>query len=170
MKPLEPPDRFHFLAAHGWLELGNPIEAEAELERIAPELRAHPDVLKTRWAVYSKAQNWAAAADIGQTLVEMEPGDSFGWMNRSYALRRAPGGGLQAAYDALRPAADLLADLEPVAFNLACNACQLGKIEEGREWLAKSFAAADCKGRLSQAKLHALDEPDLEPLWQDLRS
>jgi hypothetical protein len=30
------------LAAQGWLELGNHIEAIEELENIAPQLRAHP--------------------------------------------------------------------------------------------------------------------------------
>lgn len=99
----------------------------------------------------------------------MEPSESFGWVNRSYALRRAPGGGLQATYDALQPAINHLEDLEPVAFNLACYACQLGRIEKARERLAKSFAAAKRKDRLNQARLHALDQPELEPLWTDIR-
>jgi hypothetical protein len=48
MKPLEPPDSLHLQAAQGWLELGSHIEANEELEKIAPQLRAHPDVLKVR--------------------------------------------------------------------------------------------------------------------------
>jgi hypothetical protein len=53
MKPLEPPDSLHLQAAQGWLELGNHIEANEELERIAQQLRAQPDVLKLRWEVYA---------------------------------------------------------------------------------------------------------------------
>jgi hypothetical protein len=166
--PLQPPDSFHLLAAQGWLELGSHLEANEELEKIAPELRAHPDVLKMRWAVYAAAKNWVACADIGQALVKLEPGESFGWVNRSYALRRASEGGLQAAYDALRPAVDHLEDVEQVTFNLACYACQLGRIDEGREWLIKSFEAAKRSGRLDQVRLNAFDEPDLEPLWKVL--
>jgi hypothetical protein len=51
-KPLEPPDSIHLQAAQGWLELGDHIEASEELEKITPQLRAHPDVLKARWEVY----------------------------------------------------------------------------------------------------------------------
>jgi hypothetical protein len=166
--PLQPPDSFHLLAAQGWLELGNHIEASQELDQITPQLRLHPDVMQMRWAIYAKAENWAACANVGQALVNLEPAQSFGWVNRSYALRRAPGGGLQAAYDALRPAVDHVADLEQVTFNLACYACQLGKLDEGREWLAKSFSAAESKGRLIQVKQNALHESDLEPLWKEL--
>ena len=34
MKPLEPPDSLHLQAAQGWLELGNHIEANEELEKM----------------------------------------------------------------------------------------------------------------------------------------
>jgi len=37
-----------FKAAQGWLELGNLAEASAELERLEPQLRTHPDVLELR--------------------------------------------------------------------------------------------------------------------------
>jgi hypothetical protein len=103
--PLEPPDSFHLLAAHGWLELGNHIEAEAELEKIASELQAHPKVLQKRWAVYATAHQWDAAVDIGRALVELEPGEAVVWVHRADVLRRACGVCLQVAHEALRPAA-----------------------------------------------------------------
>jgi hypothetical protein len=34
MKPLAPADRIHLQAADGWLDLGNHVEANAELEKI----------------------------------------------------------------------------------------------------------------------------------------
>ena len=40
MPPHEPPDSFHVRAAHGWLGLDNHIEANEELEKITPQLRA----------------------------------------------------------------------------------------------------------------------------------
>jgi len=169
MSPLEPPDSFHLLAAQGWLELGCPTEAGEELEKIAPELSMRPDVLGTRWEACARLGNWEAGVEIGQRLVEAEPEQSFGWINRSYALRRAPGGGVQAAYEALRPAADRVADLEQVNFNLACYACQLGRLDEGREWLSKSLAIAQRDGRLHFARQNALNEPDLEALWNEIR-
>ena len=36
MKPLKPPNSHHLLAAQGWLELGNHIEADAELDNTRP--------------------------------------------------------------------------------------------------------------------------------------
>jgi hypothetical protein len=168
MNPLEPPDSFHLLAAHGWMELGSPAYAHAELEKIASGLRRRPDVLKVRWEILAKEQKWDAGVEIGGALVELEPYDSFGWVNRSYALRRAAQGGLQAAYYALRPAADRVEDSEQITFNLACYACQLGRLDDGREWLAKSFASAKQRGALGEAKLLARGERDLEPLWTEL--
>jgi hypothetical protein len=164
VKPLEPSDSHHLRAAEGWLELGNHIEANAELELIAPILRAHPDVLEIRWAIYAIAEKWNECADIGRALVELEPEDAFGWIHRAYALRRAPGGGLQAAYDALLPAADRLNELETVFFNLACYACQLGDLKAAKQWLKKAFGT----GNATKIKLMALDEPDLKPLWMEI--
>ena len=84
------------------------------------------------------------------------------------SLRLAPGGGLQVAYDALRPSVECVADLEMVMFRLACYACQLGNVDEGRVWLMNTFGAAERAGRLNQVRLQALDEPGLEPLWNEL--
>ena len=63
MKPLSPPDSHHLHAAQGWVELGNHAEANEELEQIAPQLRAHPDVLEVRWHIYSHVNKWDACVD-----------------------------------------------------------------------------------------------------------
>ena len=68
MRSLEPPDSFHLEAAQGWLELGNHIEAEKELDRIAPQLRAHPTVMVVRWLVCAKARKWSVAFENARTL------------------------------------------------------------------------------------------------------
>ena len=56
MNPLPFEDRRHHYAAEGWLELGNRLEANEELEQITAELRAHPSVLFLRYEVYTKAE------------------------------------------------------------------------------------------------------------------
>lgn len=58
------PDTHHLAAAQGWLQLGNHVEANEELEQIAPSLRSHPDVLELRWQIYAKAEKWDACLDI----------------------------------------------------------------------------------------------------------
>ena len=161
----------HLRAALGWLELGNPAEAEKELDEITPELRMHPKVLHIQWQIYSTTKRWDVCVEIGRALVEQEPNNSFGWVNRSYALRRAPGGGVQAAYDALRPATDQTLDSsEQVLFNLACYTCQLGRLDEARQWLGKCWAEAGKAGRTHDLKEQVLKEPDLEPLWDEVRA
>lgn len=45
------------IAAEGWLELGDWQSANDELENITPTVRAHPDVLKMRVAVYMAAKH-----------------------------------------------------------------------------------------------------------------
>jgi len=42
MTGLQHPDTFHLQAALGWLEVGNHLEANEELEKITSSLRTHP--------------------------------------------------------------------------------------------------------------------------------
>src|SRR5580765_5358025 len=60
--PLQPSDSFHVRAAQGWLELGNHLEANEELEEITPVQKAHPTVLFVRWDIYAMAKKWDYAA------------------------------------------------------------------------------------------------------------
>ncbi len=46
---VEPPDIHYLRAAEGWLELGNALEARAEIEQVSLVYCGHPDVLKVRW-------------------------------------------------------------------------------------------------------------------------
>ena len=83
---LQSPDNFLLRAAHGWLELGNHIEADVELDKVTLQLRAHPDVLKGRWKVYAAVRSWDVALDIALAIIQMVPDDQLGWVNRSYVL------------------------------------------------------------------------------------
>jgi hypothetical protein len=59
----------NFVATEGWLELGKWREANEELERITPEMRAHPLVLRLRWEIYAKAGKWEMAAEVAQGMI-----------------------------------------------------------------------------------------------------
>ena len=48
-------DAKHLLAAEGWLELGNHLAANDELENITPLFRAHPEVLEVRHNIFALA-------------------------------------------------------------------------------------------------------------------
>ena len=44
-------------------------EASAELAKITPQLRGHPDVLEIRWHICAKEKKWETCAEIAATVV-----------------------------------------------------------------------------------------------------
>src|SRR5215813_3739694 len=84
IEPLQPPDSLHVQAAQGWLELGSPVESNAELEKVTPELHRHPDVLKIRWEIHAAEHQWEAALKVAEALIELEPEEALGWVHKSY--------------------------------------------------------------------------------------
>ena len=166
MSKLEPPDAFALSAALGWLELGNAVEALAELERVTPANQTHPGVLEVRWAALAELKHWETALVVAGELIKAAPDNVSGWLHRAYATRRAPSGGLARAWEALLPAAEKFPAETLVAFNLACYACQRQQLNIARQWLRHAAAI----GGKPQIKRMALADADLEPLWPELRS
>lgn len=164
MQPLEAPDCHHLRAAEGWLELGSPAEAVAELAWIAPERQRHPDVLEVRWSLHARERQWDAALAVARQLVAGAPNRASGWLNHAYALRRATGGGLPQAREALKPAVKQFPKEPVIPFNLACYACQLGQLDEARAWFKRALKV----GGREQIKRMALADEDLKPLWPEI--
>ena len=104
MQKLEPPDTHYLLAAVGWLELGSPAEARAELAQISPARQEHPDVLEVRWSLSAEQGRWEEALKVSRSLLRCAPKRSSGWLHQAYALRRVPDGSVQKAWEALLPA------------------------------------------------------------------
>ena len=140
MQKLEPPDTHYFLAAVGWLELGNLAEARAELAQISPAQQEHPDVLEVRWLVSAEQKHWEEGLQIAQALLRCAPKRSSGWLHQAYALRRVPDGGVQKAWEALLPASDKFPKEPTIPFNLCCYACQMRQLDAARDLLTvKNF-------------------------------
>ena len=164
MKPLQPPDSHHLLAAQGWLELGNHVEANEELAKIAPALLAHPNVLTVRWGISADARQWDAALDIAAALIDLDPGEPLGWVHRSYALHELKR--TIEARDNLMCVVEKFPNIAIMPYNLACYECQLGGLQQAKQWLEKALKL----GNTRKMKLAALKDPDLEPLWKDIGS
>jgi tetratricopeptide (TPR) repeat protein len=158
---LEHPDTLHLEAAQGWLELGNHLEANEELDRISPEMRIHPDVLNLRWHVFSKAQKWDACLDIASALIKLAPECSQGWIHRSFALHELKR--TQEAFDNLLPVVEKFSRVWTIPYNLACYCAQLGRLDEAQDWFKKAMALDE-----QAVKESALDDPDLQPLWDSM--
>ena len=165
MQKLEPPDTHYFFAAIGWLELGNLTEAQAELAQVSPAQQEHPDVLEVRWLFSAQQKHWEEGLQIAQALLRRAPKRSSGWLHQAYALRRVPGGGVQKAWEALLPASDKFPKEPTIPFNLSCYACQLQQLDTAREWLKRAVAI----GGKEMIKQMALQDSDLEPLWDEIR-
>lgn len=164
MKPLEMPDCHHVSAAIGWLELGNWQEANEELEKITPALRAHPHVLLVRYEIYSEAGKWDVAAELARALVQIHPQEAHFWISHAYATRRTPSGGIPQAKEILVKAQALFPKEALIAYNLACYECQLGNLKAAWKWLEAAFDLGDSK----KMKQTALQDPDLEKLWLEI--
>jgi tetratricopeptide (TPR) repeat protein len=160
MKSLEQADRVHLNAAEGWFGLGDLVSASDELEKITPAFRAHPAVLLMRCKIYQAAKKWGYLIEISQTLIEQLPKLAEAWIHRSYALHEL--NQTREAFDLLLPAAKKFPKLPVIPYNLACYACQLGKLEDAMKQIEQAIDLAD---KNNDIRLDALEDPDLEPLW-----
>lgn len=166
MLPIEPPDSHYLLAASGWLDLGCPEEALAELNGLSRENRHHPDALELQWLIHAEQQDWTAALGVAEEVVVTAPERPTGWLHRAYATRRVLHGGLQKAWDLLLPAHEKFPEESVIPYNLACYACQMGHLDESRRWLKIAFGA-DKRGAI---KTMALKDDDLRALWGEIRA
>ena len=166
MRPLSQPDRQSLNSALGWLGLGLLADAQTELDRLAPEVRNHAQVLDVQFAILGESNRWDEALAIAETEVKLHPDRPGGWIHRAFASRRRPQGTIEEAYQLLRPAFDLFPDQLVIPYNLACYACQLGDLPMARRWLRRVI---DLKG-IGHLKSTALEDPDLAPLWAEIAS
>jgi tetratricopeptide (TPR) repeat protein len=165
MRKIEPPDCHFYEAASGWLGLGNPGEARAELAQISIELRQKADVLELEWAIDATEKNWKAALETARKILRVAPDRCTGWLHQAYALRRVEDGGLQAAWDALFPAVEKFPEESTIPFNLACYACQMNRLDEARRWLQRALEVGEKK----EVKEMALHDSDLQGLWEEIK-
>jgi TPR repeat protein len=80
-------------------------------------------------------------------------------------LRRAPNGGLLAAFNALAPVASKFPSEPTIPYNLACYTCQMQRDpQEALSWLEQAMRA----GQRSEILKMALADPDLKPLRSEI--
>ena len=161
---LDLPEGRHVLAAEGWLGLGCPVEARAELNQIPSLLRLHPEVLKVRWGIYAAEKKWNEALEVAGVLTEIQSEEAIGWVNRSFSLHE-----LKRTQEARANLLQVISKFpaDPIVhYNLACYECQLGDMDQARKWLESAFRLGD----RNRMKPMALEDPDLRPLWAALKS
>ena len=153
-----PSDKHHLEAAEGWLLLGDLEEAKKELAQVSPNLQKHPTVLRVRWHVHAKLNDWETCISLSQQLTELVPHSASSWIDFANSLFFAKR--VQEAYDILLPMLPKFNSNWPMRYNLACYACQLARLDEAWEWLGKALTL----GHAKKVKKTALADPDLLPL------
>jgi uncharacterized protein HemY len=164
MKSLKRIDNIHLEAAEGWLELDNHIEASAELEKIAPAHRRHPDVLQLRWKVCAHAQKWEACLDIAETLADVVPRRSVAWLFLAASLNSL--GQTEEAYETLIEIVEDFPDDPAIPYQLACYGCTLDLLDDAQGWIEEALQKDGGK----ELKMLALKDPALERLWAYLQT
>ena len=163
MPELTSPDNHHLNAATGWLELGNHLEAKAELGKISSANRRQPAVLEVDWRILAAEKNWPGALAVARELVQADPDNASGWIHQSYTLHEMKQ--TREAFDLLLTVFERFPGLSTIPYNLACYACQLGDLDQARGWLAKAMRI---RGKEDIKKV-ALSDPDLQPMWEAIR-
>jgi hypothetical protein len=135
LKLIAIPDIHCLRAAQGWLQLGNHIEANAELENITPSLHSHPEVLSVRFEIFSKAEKWAYAAEIARAISEILPENPYGPFRLAFSLHELKR--TKEVYDVLIAVVEKFPDEHLMRYNLACYACQFGNLKEAYQWLER---------------------------------
>ena len=161
-KPFAREDSLILEWARECLKSGRSLEAGMKLERISPELRKHPEVLKLRYEIYKQEKRWHAALDAAQDYSEMVPTDVAGWLGQAVCLHEMKLS--QRALNMLLKVVDRFPDNPMIPFYIALFTTELGRLEQARKWLFQALEIGD-KSKLIAL---ALNEPDMETLMHFL--
>lgn len=155
--PLSPTDQLHLNTAAGFLQIGEPMDAWTELERITPLNRAKTGVLTVRLAVCRALQKWELAEEIARTLIRREPGNVM----HVVALAEVMGHreGPTAAAAVYEFAIDRFPDFAPLRISLAVELVKAGQLEDAKRVLKVAFELDP------DLRLVALDHPGLSAIW-----
>ena len=147
----------HLQAAQGYLELGQPLEANEEIESIEPEMKTLSEVLVVRVEIFRALEAWELMEAVCRQLCHRRPDDVEAYLSLGFATRRAIG--LQEALAVLAHMANRFPEEPMLLFNLACYAAQLGHLDSARARLAEAIKLDEVCREMARA------DPDLEPLF-----
>ena len=138
------------------------MEAGAELDHIDSANQEHPQALELRWRVGAEGKRWEECVRIATRLIELEPEELMGWVHRAFSLHELKR--TSEAHATLAPMARKFPNDFLVSYNMACYACQLGRLEEARDWLKQAIGIAG----VDRIRKMAKDDPDLRLLADEI--
>ncbi|MEW6156324.1 MAG: tetratricopeptide repeat protein [Verrucomicrobiota bacterium] len=135
-KSLPYPDGWHVKAALGWLMLGNPVEAEMELNRVSPEMAHQPEVQALRCRFFIARKQWQEALHLAVGLLKAAPERIESWVYPAYCLHEL--GRTAEAFRLLKPAARRFPQNHLIPLNLACYCWHLHDFRKASRWLDRA--------------------------------
>jgi predicted Zn-dependent protease len=148
------------LAAQGYHELGLWREAWRELDGLSSAAQRRPDVLEMRILILVNERKWREALDLSRELAEAAPQEEGGCVHAAFCLHEL--GRTSEAIEVLMAGPSSLRGKAIFHYNFACYCCVLGKIDDAREALRRSFALDKTFRDLARS------DGDLKPLHEEL--
>ena len=152
--------RWNLERADGFLDLRLPDRAGNELDQIPDEHRRALPYYQIRMRLALEQERWTPALECASELHRQMPEEPSTWIQLAYATRRAAD--LPAAESILLNAIKQFPGNAMIQYNLACYECQLGRLDKAQTFLSKAVGLDRGFKRL------ALEDEDLEPLWEEL--
>ena len=144
-------------AAIGFLELGMFVEANDEIENLAPEIKSSSPVLGVRLEIYRASKKWELMEVVARELWRRHKDQALFWNHLAYAVRRSTS--LASASAILSEAVKKFPEDAMTNFNMGCYDCQLGNLESAKARVGEAIKIDP------DWKIDALNDPDLVPLW-----
>jgi hypothetical protein len=155
--PLSPTDQLHLNTAAGFLQIGEPMDAWTELERITPLNRAKTEVLTVRLAVCRALKKWELAEEIARTLIRREPQNVMHVVALAEVMGKREGPVAAAAVYEF--AIDRFPDFAPLRVSLAVELVKAGQIEDAKRVVKMAIELEP------DLRLVVLDHPGLSEIW-----
>ena len=156
--PITPPNSNYLKGAEGWLELGNLAESHAELGKIESRYKSHPEVLKLRYQLVKKLQDWGACLELADLITKVVPRDIEGYLMQAEALEN-----LDRAREALQTLSKVSTEFPRdwrIHYHIARFWAQLGGITKAKSYLDH---AVELGGK--EAKEMIQKEKKLDLVW-----
>ena len=132
----------------GYLELGMPEMAEAELAALPARFAAHPLILDGRMAVMMHRKAWTQAVETGLNGCAAAPGQASFFIHTAFCLHEMKR--TEEAHLLLISGPASLRQEALFHYNMGCYLSVLGRTEEARGYLSEAFrldAEEICPGR-----------------------
>jgi tetratricopeptide (TPR) repeat protein len=162
MKELSPEDRAMLVGAQECLKGGNPEGVRRSLEQMSVEGQGQFAALEIRWELEAQAGRWEQGLRIATAMSELAPQNAQPWLCQACCLSELKRH--EQALEMLAGVVDQFPKVPMIAYNLACCACKLERLEDAKKWLDRAVL----EGHRLEIKLMALDDPDMLPLLDEV--